>query len=474
MLAFLFMLGCEDEVKSYPSHTTREEGSPIIPVDTSVDVDTGGDTGTVVVDSAKIVFETKNVSCATLLTHQMNFTRFHPGFTNAEDGSNNAVFFEEEARFLLGDITLTEVMSDEQNPEDLPQNCQFSVTLETPKSTDLMALDGEASGISWAFYYPSIFVAEQVTCDTISSDGTLNYQPSCTLENAQATTPVPNEDTLDPALRDSDMYIWATNVYPVYISSEAGGISASFEDMGFQNGWNLVQIDQNEITDVTSLSSEENTLLPISVSLGELTPKYTLSASGSFPSTEINVFSQSFGIGAQPLPWLNGSTNVEPIQFFFFRGTAVEWWFHTWGVPSTENFFSNMPYITTETYSDFYEQWFKGPDLSVNIPVSFSGQAGVYDGETATVGDSVAFDSTVISAVCKDTNRVVLSYYQPPRRPSELYWYQHNNQIPGWRAISGTHGEPNTWIELALSTDSDYDYKNLSISSTCTLPDAWQ
>ena len=59
MLALLFMLGCEEEVKTYPSHTTREDGAPIIPVDTSVDVDTGGDTGTVVVDSAKIVFETK-------------------------------------------------------------------------------------------------------------------------------------------------------------------------------------------------------------------------------------------------------------------------------------------------------------------------------------------------------------------------------------------------------------------------------
>ena len=68
----------------------------------------------------------------------------------------------------------------------------------------------------------------------------------------------PMRTALDPALRDSDMYIWATDVYPVYISSEAGGISASFEDMGFQNGWDLVRIDQNEITDVAALSSENN------------------------------------------------------------------------------------------------------------------------------------------------------------------------------------------------------------------------
>ena len=40
------------------------------------------------------------------------------GFT-FEDGSNNAVFFEEEDRFVLGDMTLTEVMSDDQNPEEL-------------------------------------------------------------------------------------------------------------------------------------------------------------------------------------------------------------------------------------------------------------------------------------------------------------------------------------------------------------------
>ena len=70
-------------------------------------------------------------------------------------------------------MTLTEVMSDDQNPEELPQNCQFTVTLDAPKSTDLMALDGEASGVSWAFYYPSSFVAEQVICDTVGSDGTL-------------------------------------------------------------------------------------------------------------------------------------------------------------------------------------------------------------------------------------------------------------------------------------------------------------
>ena len=63
-----------------------------------------------------------------------------------------------------------------------------------------------------------------------------NYQPSCSLENALATTPVPNEDTLDPSLRDSDMYIWATNVYPVYISSEAGGISAFLKTWAFKTG----------------------------------------------------------------------------------------------------------------------------------------------------------------------------------------------------------------------------------------------
>ena len=60
------------------------------------------------------------------------------------------LFLKKKLVFYWGDITLTEVMSDEQNPEELPQNCQFSITLEAPKSTDLMALDGEASGVSWA------------------------------------------------------------------------------------------------------------------------------------------------------------------------------------------------------------------------------------------------------------------------------------------------------------------------------------
>ena len=151
---------------------------------------------------------------------------------------------------------------------------------------------------------------------------------------------------------------------------------------------NLVQIDQNEITDVAALSSEKQRIDADLVSLGDLTPKYSLSASGNRSSTEINVFSQSFGIGAQPLPWLNGSTNVDPINFFFFRGTAVEWWFHTWGIPSTDHFFSNMPYMTTEAYSGFYEQWFKGPDMSVSIS-GVSAKPGIYDGQTATVGDSL-------------------------------------------------------------------------------------
>ena len=91
MLSLLLLLGCDDEVKNYPSHTTRDDGAPIVPVDTSTDDDTGSDTGdVVVVDSAKIVFETKNVPCATL-DAPAQLTRFHPGFTNAEDGSNNAV-----------------------------------------------------------------------------------------------------------------------------------------------------------------------------------------------------------------------------------------------------------------------------------------------------------------------------------------------------------------------------------------------
>jgi hypothetical protein len=476
MLIFSLLMGCDDTVKDYPNYTTREDVAPIIPVDTSTPDDTSSDTGdTGVVNTAEITFETNNVTCAQLLTHTLNFTRFHPGFTNSEDGSNNAEFFEEEARFSLNGVSLTESMAEGQDPEEPAENCQFTINLEEPKSSDLMSLGGDASDVSWAFYYPGIFVAEQVLCSTVMTDGTISYPPVCSLENAQATTVAPNEDTLNASLNDGDMYIWATNTFPVYITSEIGGISGSFADMGFQDGWNLVQVDQNEITDVASLSSSDNGLMPISVSLGGLTPNYTLSASGTFPSTEINEFSGSFSIGAEPFPWINSNTSVNPINFLFFRGTAVEWWFHTWGPPSDEHFFSNMPYVTTDSFADFYDQWNKEPDVSINIPVSFAGEAGVYDGESLlTLGDSVEHDSTIMSALCKDTSRVVLAYYEPPRSPSTLYWYQHNDQIPGWRALSGTHGESSTWGELSRNTDTEYDYKNLSISTTCTVPSEWQ
>ena len=65
-------------------------------MDTSIIDDSGTDTGDVVtVDSAKLVFETKNVTRATLLTHQLTLPVFIL-VSVPEDGSNNAVLFEEE------------------------------------------------------------------------------------------------------------------------------------------------------------------------------------------------------------------------------------------------------------------------------------------------------------------------------------------------------------------------------------------
>jgi hypothetical protein len=476
MFIVLFVLGCETETKDYPSYTTREDVSDIVPVDTSVPDDTSEDTGEdVVVNTAVISFETNQVSCAQLLTHTLNFTHFHPGFTNVEDGLNNADFYEEEARYILGDLSLTEVMSDEQEPSTPAENCQFSISLEEPDETDLIPMSGDADGLSWAFYYPSMFVAEQVVCDTVTQGGTVNYPPSCSLENAQATTPAPQQDEVDPSLRETDMYIWSTDIYPVYIKSDDNRLTGSFADMGFTKGWNLVQVVDNEITTVKPLSVTENSLLPISVSIGNLTPEYSLAASGTFPSVEQTTFSQSFTIGARPFPWINSNSSVDSKSMLFFQGTSVDWWFHIWGIPESSHFFSEIPYITEEEFSDFNDQWNTETDVAIEVPVSFQGQAGNYDSETTgTMGDELAFTSTVISAVCKNNNRVILAYYSPPRSPSSLYWFQQNQITPGWRAISGTHGESNTWIELTRITDSEYAYQGLSISTTCTLPTEWQ
>lgn len=476
MLIVLFIIGCETESIDYPSYTTREDVPDIIPVDTSISVDTAEDTGeTVVVNTAVLSFETNQVSCAQLLTHTLNFTHFHPGFTNVENGLNSAEFYEEEARYLLSDLSLTEVMSAEQEPSTPAENCQFTISLEEPASTDLIPMSGDEEGLSWAFYYPAMFVAEQVVCDIISQEGTVNYPPSCSLENAQATTPAPQEEVLDPSLRETDMYIWSTNTFPVYIKSDDNRLTGSFADMGFEKGWNLVQVVDNEITTVNPLSATENSLLPISVSIGSLTPEYSLGASGTFPSVEQTTFSQSFNIGARPFPWINSDSSVDSKSMLFFQGTSVDWWFHIWGIPETEHFFSDIPYITEESYSDFNEQWSTETDVAIEVPVSFQGQAGDYDSETTgTLGDELSFNSTVISAVCKNNLKVILAYYSSPRSPSSLYWFQQNQLTPGWRAISGTHGESGTWIELTRSADSEYDYQNLSISTTCTLPTEWQ
>ena len=58
--SLLLLLGCDDEVKEYPGHTTRDDGAPIVPVDTSTDDDTGSDTGdVVVVDEGARCFRTR-------------------------------------------------------------------------------------------------------------------------------------------------------------------------------------------------------------------------------------------------------------------------------------------------------------------------------------------------------------------------------------------------------------------------------
>ena len=145
------------------------------------------------------------------------------------------------------------------------------------------------------------------------------------------STQAPSEDDLDPELRQ-ETSTFGEPIFPC-TSAVMWGDFASFEDMGFQNGGTLFKSIVNESL-MWPRCYRRQCLLPFQCP-GDLIPSI-FECERQFSSTEVTFLAKTLAL-VRPLPWLNGSTSINPIKFFF-RGSSVEWWFHTWGMPSSDTF----------------------------------------------------------------------------------------------------------------------------------------
>ena len=77
-------------------------------------------------------------------------------------------------------------------------------------------------------------------------------------------------------------------------------------------------------------------------------------------------------------------------------------------------------------------------------------------------------------ALCRDSEHVIVAYYDAPDQIQEAMWYTLSDIKPGWKVVYGTQGEPGTWRFMVETTNGvPAEYINLNIGSGCAVPDAW-
>ena len=450
---------------------TEEDTDTDGPADTDDPEDTGAD-----VDPNTVSFLTDNVSCERLAKHTLTLTRLQPGDLNTQDSSGAALnvsddltaeFYEEKYRLFLGELSdsLENVYAEGQDSTEAAEDCRFSISLEDPAEEELTSIfgDEEGSGLKWAFYYPALYVGGEVSCSTSEAGF-----PCVHTEEPGATAP-PGDGDLDPELVSGDFYDWASTVYFVYI---VGDIAGSFSDMGFEPGWNLAAFDGGEIISVEPTSvGEEGDLLPIEIEIGPLLPRYSISATGSKPDID-ETFGDNFTMGARPLQWLDGVGSATPVSTSFYRYSEVAWQLDIWGPPPESDHYFASDY---DKSSDFFWQWGEYVDIAPEVPVVFDGTASSYDFDgILQIGEQITYQTQPIGALCSDADKIVFLYFEPADRPSETLWYSLNDFSPGWKAVMGTQGSPNTWRLVVENTSSSgVTYDSFDIGGNCTVDESW-
>ena len=487
MFSIVLWMGCSepsDPKVLYQTTQTIEDTGDVEPVDTgSADTGTGEEEEE---ELHRLYFKTTNISCSDLDNYAVSLTQVIPGGLEQEadddgDVRNDLLSHVDLEYTRTGYSEFLDIDKDDLNPSS---GCYFSITLpeDVPGNLqDMIAVGedleelGEDVG-KWSFYAIALVTNEKIACGDPSAtiiDCSLSAQPPLSsIDYTQS----------NPELEDGDIYIWLSDVYLSYVT---GVISPSLQDMGFFNGWNLADISDGVMTVVESFDEESTEdsleLMPISITLSDLVPKYSMSLSVENDWSNVICDSSSTEpctknqLGLRPSSWIVYGVESSSLPYsyknLYYNGLGTSTLtenleLQVWGVPANEFFFSGSEIATESQEYNFFQQWGDYVDVAAKAPVVYEAN---YDGATNT--ESWASKSTAPKgAMCRGTERIVFAYYGAADELAEALWYRLSGITPGWKVLYGTQGQIDTWRFMVPSTIGATDYSDLQISTSCSVP----
>ena len=462
-MLLLTILACTGETPVYENFKLYVKTLGDLETDT-------GDTGVIIETEPPknniIVFKSIGIDCETMATKTLTFTEMFPG--RASLTTLDANFYAEAFRKDVSTLSLETPTDDSGTPE--PDNCLISMELPTFEAgavetdIELELQDVTLSGsddeidVQWSFLYPAMFSKQEVSC-SLNEVQIVGNRITCETLYTVGTTSTPSRVKLDPKLTESDFYEWGSEVLLVYLDGE---ITGSFGDLGYETGWNLVRLDQSEISLVEPVSNLDE-LSEITIVRSTFQSKYHIDVIGTMENSSWP--GVAFSVGSSPFKWFEYDETVEIESGYSSIISYIDntWTFDIYDVPAAE-FFLEAEDENNE-YAEYYAQWKSYVPVAPFIPLAF------YTEED----DTLQLNDTRIGAICNNSYSMALLYFQRPSRPSEVLWYQVMDLKPGWQAYVGTHGDPSTWFKVQESNvfGVDFNYTNLSIGPSCLLPDSW-
>jgi|GEM_PF-5810620 len=488
MLSILLWFGCEEAPTPASTYKTTKSEIEVIDTASSEPGNTDPeDTATETIDAQKIYFKTTNISCSALDSFAVALTQVTPGGLEMESNDDNDVRNDLLATvdleyFRTNSTSFLDMEKDDLNPE---KGCVFSIELPTAapgnlKDILLIGEDEESSDTGmWSFYAITFITNEKISCEDPTS--TLM---SCTLV-PQAPLSQTDNTEIDPELEDGDIYVWMSDVF---LSYTTGTLSPSLLGMGFQNGWNLAQVSGGTIDFVENLqpdiSTEDLDLMPLSVTLSDLVPQYTMSASidNDWVNVICDVQSEQCSknqIGLRPSSWIVHGTETSSIEQSYknlyyngFGATSLTGTLQlqVWGIPSSEYYFSGEDISSESDEYLFFQQWGDFVDVAAMAPIVYD--EGIYYPQQ---GVEAWASKTAVpqGAFCRGTERVIFVYYAAADEVAEALWYRLSGITPGWKILYGTQDQIETWRFMIASQTATTDYTDIDINVGCTVPD-WQ
>ena len=306
-----------------------------------------------------IQFKTEGISCTDLGSRTLTFTEMFPG--RAEINSIDAEFYAEAFRYSMSALELETPLDNNGIPED--NNCLVSMTLPDVaeeagdsgieidfKDITLFGEGEEVFGVQWAFLYPAMYAKKETSCGLADEPQTGNMI-SCEYTTSAGTTGIPGRETLDPQLGENDYYEWGSDVLLVYVK---GLVAGSFSDLGYQAGWNLVQLDQSALSLVEPIN-ELQELQEITIDTANFTPRDNIDIVGSTEDTSWP--GMFFSIGLAPFHWFEyGADAAVEAGYEFVRPEVNNSWImDIYNVPESAHFLTADDAVGT--YQVYYEQW---------------------------------------------------------------------------------------------------------------------